>query len=318
MNKPYQQSKTAVLTRPIFNRLIATFFLVLAFAITQPVWAVSPLVSAAWLQDNLSQPNIAIIDLQPTQGYDRVHLPNAVNSQYEQWRQRKAVEGKALPDIAYLEKLLGSLGIANDSHVILTPIGANASEVAVATRIYWSLKVLGHKDVSILDGGLIAYSQLPNARFSNAKPSIQPANYKAIPDLSMVPTANDVLSELKNGTSFVDYRSEGEFFGKVGGPRPGTIPGSKNLPYDLLLEKGQGGQFLPKNRIKLLYASRGISNAGPQIGFCNSGHRASLAWFVSHEIMGNKQARLFDGSMAEWSQHQDYPISIPKCSRKDC
>ncbi|PLW78611.1 sulfurtransferase [Cohaesibacter celericrescens] len=293
-------------------RRLGLLLLFIFITFGQQAQAAAPLVSAQWLQENLSQPNIRILDLQPTSGYERVHLPGAINSQYNIWRQNKPMQGQALPDIAYLEKLMGSLGISNNTHVILTPVGANPSEIAIATRIYWSMKVLGHKAVSILDGGLIAYSKLPKASFTQAKTPVRSVPYTAVPNLAMAPSAMDVLSEWKKGTPLVDYRSEAEYFGKVGGTRLGTITGAKNLPYDLLLEQGQGGRFLPVNKLKTLFQSRNINTSGPAIGFCNSGHRASLAWFVSHEILGNKEALLYDGSMAEWSKQPDYPISIPK------
>ena len=238
--------------------------------------------------------------------------PAPVNSQYSDWRKNSAQTGKSLPDIAYLEGLLGSLGITNQTHIVLTPIGVNASEIAIATRIYWTLKVLGHEKISILDGGLIAYSMLPNPEFSNQRPNIERKIYKASPDLSLAPSAADVLDAWKKGTAFVDYRSEMEYLGKTPGPRPGTIPGAKNLPFDLMTEKTKGARFLSKDQIEALYKDHDIETGNPEIAFCNSGHRASLAWFVAHEILGNKAVKLFDGSMAVWSRNKDYPVSIPK------
>ena len=52
----------------------------------------------------------------------------------------------------------------------------------------------------------------------------------------------------------------------------------------------------------------GVPTSGDQITFCNTGHWASLGWFVSSEIMGNKQTRMYDGSMVEWSADQSLPM----------
>nr|WP_321457268.1 rhodanese-like domain-containing protein [uncultured Cohaesibacter sp.] len=280
--------------------------------IANPVSAATPLVSPQWIQDHISDNNLVILDLQPPEGYARVHIVGAINTDFNKWRQPKPKKGMALPDVRYLNELIGSLGISKDSHVVLAPIGVNASEIAVATRIYWTFKVLGHEDISILDGGLIAYSKLSDAKWSNQPSPLKRTKYESNPDLSKAPQADEVLAEQKKGTSLVDYRSVEEYFGKVGGGRPGTIPNAKNLPFDLLVESVKGGRFLPVEQAKQIYAQHGIPMEGPQIAFCNSGHRASLGWFVSHELIGNKDVRMYDGSMAEWTNYPDYPIVIPK------
>lgn len=273
--------------------------------------AATPLVTPQWLQTHFADDNITILDLQPAEGYARVHIEGAVNTDFNKWRQPKPKKGMSLPDTRYLTELIGSLGISKDTHVILAPIGVNANEMAIATRVYWTFKILGHKEISILDGGLIAYSELPEANWSKQPVSVNRVDYEATADLSKAPEAAEILAEWKKGTSFVDYRSEGEFYGKVGGARPGTIPNSKNLPFDKLVEPIQGGQFLSLPEIKKIFTDRDIPMSGPQIAFCNSGHRASLGWFVSHELLGNKDVRLYDGSMAEWTKYPDYPIAIP-------
>ena len=290
---------------------LTCLLIVTSLAMASGAMAGQPLVSAQWLHQNLDNPDIRLIDLQPPQGFQKVHMVGAVNSQYGQWRHKKPLKGKSLPDVAYLEGLLGSMGISEKDHVILTPIGINAGEIAVATRIYWTLKVLGHENVSILDGGLIAYSKMPNPRFTRSYTPPKPETYKASPDFALAPQAPDIYKAWEKGIRFVDYRSPQEFLGKDRSPRPGTIPGSVNLPYDLFVNKGNGGTFKSVDDIKTLYDNANIKQEGPEIAFCNSGHRASLAWFVASELLGNKEARLYDGSMNEWSQHPEYPVEIP-------
>ena len=314
--KPSSRSTSYLARMPQEEHAFAMILFLAAMLFTWSAMAMAPsetpLVTPQWLQQNRDKETIRIIDLQPIEGYRRAHIEGSVNSQYSDWRHRKPLEGKALPDIAYLTRLLGGMGISAQTHVVLAPLGLNASEIAIATRIYWTFKILGHEKISILDGGLIAYSQLPNAHFSNEKVKIEPVDYVANPDLTIAPSVREVMAELNKDTLFIDYRSQPEYLGLVGGTRRGTIPGSKNLPFDLLVQPGQGGRFLQKEKVLALYKSQGIDPTVPAIGFCNSGHRASLAWFVQSEILGNKDARLYDGSMAEWAQYPDNPVAIPK------
>ncbi len=65
--------------------------------------------------------------------------------------------------------------------------------------------------------------------------------------------------------------------------------------------------FRGKSALSKLYAAAGVETSGKQINFCNTGHWASLGWFVSHELMGNEKARMYDGSMLEWSADKSLP-----------
>lgn len=282
--------------------------LLMLFAASQ-ARAAGPLVDAQWVIDNLGKSGVRFVDLQTPAGFGRAHLPGAVNSPYSQWRVKKPGQGSMMRSVDYLEGHLGDLGIEKDTHIVLTPLGVNASELAVATRVYWTLKVLGHEKVSILDGGLIGLSQREDAKFTTKTMSVTPATYKSNPDLSMAPDADAVLADLNNGVRFIDYRSEGEYLGQSGSP--GTIPGSTHLHYTEFVEAKPGGKFLTAEKISAIYEAKGIKPEGPEIAFCNSAHRASLSWFVQSELLGNKQVRLYDGSINEWSGNPKYPLVVP-------
>ena len=305
-------SKSRVERLSLFALVLGFAVLVGAVAMPSSKAQAQPLVQPNWLTEHMADEDVKVIDLQSPAGYERAHLPGAINAPYALWRQKRPVEGQALPSIAYLQQLLSSKGLQTSDHIILAPLAANASDVAVATRVYWTLKVLGHEKVSILDGGLIGYSNETRALFTQKKPTMVPTRYRAKPNLSMAPDIEAVFKEWEKGTDFVDYRSEDEYFGRVGGARRGTIPGARNLSFDLLVQPGAGGRFRSLDAIRALYAKYDVPTDTEQIAFCNSGHRASLGWFVTSELLGNKQTRLYDGSMAEWSQHADYPVAIPK------
>lgn len=271
--------------------------------------AAEPLVDAQWVLDNLGEDGIRFVDLQTPASFGRAHLPGAVNSSYSQWREKKPGQGSMMRSVEYLEKHLGELGIDENTHVVLTPLAVNASELAVATRVYWTLKVLGHEKVSILDGGLIGLSQRQDAKFTTKIDPVSPVTYKATPDMTMAPDAQAVLADLNKGIRFVDYRSEGKYLGQSGSP--GTIPGATHLHYTEFVEEKPGGKFLSADKITAIYEAKGIKPEGPEIAFCNSAHRASLSWFVQSELLGNKQVRLYDGSMNEWAVNPKYPVVVP-------
>ncbi|HID49162.1 MAG TPA: hypothetical protein EYP40_06055 [Chromatiales bacterium] len=81
----------------------------------------------------------------------------------------------------------------------------------------------------------------------------------------------------------------------------GHIPGAKNLSHLTLVKPGMGAKILPVEELQQLAIAMGVDPARPTITYCNSGHLASGSWFVMHELMGNKKAKLYDGSMHEWT-----------------
>lgn len=274
--------------------------------------AAAPLVEPAWLLAHLDQPEIQVVDLQHPNGYQRAHIPGSVNTNYGKWR----VKGRngtpaVIPEKDYLDNLIGQLGIDNQTYVILAPVGANASDMAVATRIYWTFKAMGHDKISILHGGLMAYNQIPGSRFVDEGHLPTAKQFTGQPRPEYFPGAKEVKAALDRGVTFVDSRSYDEYMGKVGGQdeRFGTIPGSILLSFDQLVVKGSG-QIHDLDKIKEIYQSSGVPIEGEQISFCHTGHRTSLSWFVSHELLKNKDARMYDGSTIEWEADPDLPLEV--------
>jgi len=267
-------------------------------------------VSSFWLTGNLNKDGVVVLDLQSTQGYQRAHIPGAVNTDYAQWRtESRSTPPKVLPSVAKMESMIASLGIDNDTHVVLAPLGRSAGDLAMAARLYWSFKALGHDKVSILDGGLVAYAQArqPLERTTN-KPT--PKTFKANPRPEYLPAKAQVKKALEQGVQMVDNRSRAEYLGVYRGggkSRPGTIPGAVNLPYDWLTVNGSA-KLHSEDDLRTLFESSGAKLDGEQIQFCQTGNRAALAWFVAHEILGNEKARLYDASMAEWAVDHALPM----------
>lgn len=275
--------------------------------------ATEPLVEPGWLLENLDTPGIQVLDLQLSRGYRRAHLPGSVNTNYGQWRvkDRSGIPAM-LPGKDYLDQLIGQLGIDNNTYVILAPVGGSASDVAVATRIYWTFKAMGHDEISILNGGLTAYSQLSGSHFVQKVFIPQTKQFKGQVRPEYFPDVKEVKAALDRGVTFVDSRSVDEYTGKAGGSwgkRSGTIPGSILLSFDRLVDSGSG-RFYDLDKIREIYQTSGVPLEGEQISFCHTGHRTSLSWFVSHELLGNKDARMYDGSMIEWEADPALPLDV--------
>ena len=295
-------------------RLLGACFAALLLLCLRPALAAEPLVDVAWLKANLGKPGLVVVDAQHLADYQKAHIPGAVNTNFEKsgWREDRPdkVPDMLPKDTAKLAAHIGSLGIDGSSHVVLVAPGKNNADMGWATRIYWTFKVFGHDEVSILNGGMAAWvkdkSNPVQAGVTQA--TAKTFTVKLRPE--MVPSAEDVKAAMGRGVLLVDNRPEDQFVGINRNPKAsmnGTLPGAKNLP-SLWTSENAGGVFRPKAQIEQLYQVAGVPTQGEQVNFCNTGHLASIGWFVSSEILGNKQAKLYDGSMTEWTLNKVGPV----------
>ena len=297
--------------------------LTLLFGFIGAAFAAEPLVNVDWVKANIGKPGVAFIDLQPAADYLRGHIPGAVSTDYYKggWLQERADKVPEMFPVDSPDKVaeaIGKLGIGNDSHVVIVTTGAASPNMAHGARIYWTFKMLGHDNVSLLDGGMAAYANDKTNRLDPGAVTPVPKSFKASLRKEMLATMEDVKKAVAGAkAALVDNRSEDLFVGITQSPKTkqaGTLPGARNIPTSWLTVNN-GGQLRSRAQIEQIYKHAGVAASGEQLYFCNTGHLSSLGWFVSHELLGNKQAKLYDGSMAEWTMLQGGPL-VQKVSLK--
>lgn len=282
-------------------------------------WGATPLVDVDWMKANSCNADVRVLDLRnPLDGgsktdYLRAHIPCAVHTDYLKggWRTEVNKIPGQLPPADKLEKLIGGLGIDNQTHVVVYHAGKNALDLGSATRVYWTFKVLGHENVSILDGGLAAYTADKKNPLEKGNITPDPKTFKSKLNEALLATKDDVKIASDNGITLIDNRPTHQYRGINRHPkskRNGTIPQASSLPESWLTVNG-GGKFRDVESLKKLYQVANVPTEGEFINFCNTGHWASVGWFVGSELMGNKRSRLYDGSMVEWSSDETLPMT---------
>jgi len=283
-------------------------------------WAATPLVDVNWIKANSCNSDVRVLDIRnPLDGgsktdYLKGHIPCAVHTDYLKggWRGKVNKVPGQLPPTAKIEKLIGGLGIDNNTHVVIYHAGKNALDLGSATRVYWTFKVLGHDNVSILNGGLAAYTKDKKNKLEKGNNKVDVKTFKANLRMGMLADKGAVLKAAGDNMLLVDTRPNHQFIGINRHPkskRNGTIPGSKNLPESWMTMNG-GGTLREVDTLKKLYTLAGVPTDQEAIYFCNTGHWASLGWFVGSELVGNKNAKLYDGSMVEWTADSKMPMTL--------
>ena len=274
-------------------------------------YANAVLVTTEWLADHLGEQNLVVAEVDENPDlYDEGHIAAAVKLH---WRddlqdplERDIVEKEAF------EAVLGERGIANDTTVVLYGDKNNW----FAAYAYWYLKVYGHKDVRILDGGRQKWID-EGRELTQEVPAPAPASYVAHERDESIRAYRDQVREWLEGAShaLVDVRSPGEYAGDLvappgyeqeGAQRAGHIPSAVSIPWASAVR--DDGTFKSAEELRELYGGKGITPERPVTAYCRIGERSAHTWFVLSELLGYGDVRNYDGSWTEWGNLVDVPI----------
>lgn len=309
---------------PAIRRTLAAAALSLAFALPATAEQAKPLVSVDWLKANLSDPSVVVLDIRSAidgggaEAYAAGHIPGAVHSDYDKagWRVTRNGVPFMVPTTAELEKLIGETGIDEDNHVVIVPAGVHASDFGSAARIYWTLKLVGHPSVSILDGGFAAWKAAGNQIETGVNKPQAKIFTAALDTRSLAEVAEVEKLVQTGGATLLDGRPERFFAGKEKAPASkayGHIPRAVNIDSATFYDPATN-KLRSRAEIERIAASL---PAGPVVSYCNTGHWASTNWFVLSEILGRPDVRLYSGSMVEWTNDERRPIESARTRLDD-
>ena len=298
--------------------------LVLAFVPPARADGVAPLVSTGWLKQHLADPDVLVLDVRSAidgggaEAYRKAHIPGAIHSDYDKagWRVARGGVPFMLPTLPELEKLIGELGIDEDTHVVVVPAGVHSTDFGAAARTYWTLKVAGVAKVSILDGGFAAWSREGSTTEAGpSKPS--PKIFTASLNKALLAEAGEVQKiEQAGGATLIDARPASFFAGKERAPAAkayGHIPGAVNVDSATFYDS-QANRLKPQTELVAIAAA--LPN-GSAVTYCNTGHWAATDWFVLSELLGRKDVRLYYGSMVDWTSDPSRPLASARTKWDD-
>ena len=269
------------------------------------------LVTTDWLSEHLADKDLVVAEVDENPDlYDEGHIPGAVKLHWKEDLQDPLE--RDVVDKSTFERLLGSRGIGNDTAVVLYGDKNNW----FAAYAYWYVKIYGHKDVRILDGGRQKWID-EGRDLSTDVPSPEAKSYTASDrDESIRTYRDDVRAALDDaGQALVDVRSPAEYAGDLiappgyeqeGAQRAGHIPTASSIPWASAVR--DDGTFKAADELRELYAGKGITPDKEILAYCRIGERSAHTWFVLRELLGYERVRNYDGSWTEWGNLVDVPI----------
>ena len=273
--------------------------------------ATNVLVTTDWLAEHLTEPGLVVAEVDENPDlYDEGHIPWAVKLHW-----RDDLQDSLIRDVVSkveFEGLMGARGIANDTSVVLYGDKNNW----FAAYAYWYLKVYGHEDVRLLDGGRQKWIE-EGRDLTLEIPSPTATPYAAKDrDESIRIRRDEVLAGLgESEIALVDVRSPQEYTGELmappgyeqeGASRTGHIPGAQSIPWATAVR--DDGTFKSPDELQELYSSKGVTPDKEVRAYCRIGERSAHTWFVLRELLGYENVKNYDGSWTEWGNLVDVPI----------
>lgn len=262
------------------------------------------LLQPAELALRLGEGGLLPVDLRDQGLYLQGHLPGAVQIDYKRLAVPRPPAMGEVPEAAALEALLSEIGLTRETQVVAYDGEGNGK----ASRLVWTLHLVGHRRAALLDGGIGAWA---GERLPLEAGLIAPraTAYRIAEGGAVGADREYVLSRLGDpGVVILDSRSPAEFSGAdLRAARGGHIPGAVNLDWVLLRDPKRGGRLKPAAELKALFAAQGIEPSQEVIVHCQTHHRSSLT-YVALKTLGYAKVRGYAGSWSEWGNDLALPV----------
>jgi thiosulfate/3-mercaptopyruvate sulfurtransferase len=255
------------------------------------------------LADKLEDERLLILHITKPEKYAQ-HIPGAVFLEGTRFvKINKPIMG-LIPDDAELSALLTSLGMTPDTHVV----AYDDEGGGWASRVLWTLDVIGHKHFSLLNGGMIAWF---NEGFPVSDTPVlpKPGNYTVSNRTPATVNAEYILSRLNAADlGLLDSRTPQEFSGeKKFAARGGHIPGAANLNWVDTMDPNRNYRFKTQAELHAMLEQLGLTPDKEIICYCQSHHRSSHA-YIMLKMLGYTRISGYPGAWSEWGNREDTPV----------
>lgn len=244
-----------------------------------------------------------VLDARGAAAFETAHLQGAASAPWPQFVDAPQ-SGVLSADTATLQAKLRTLGVSNDRPVLV--YGAWDDEWGEEGRLFWMLEYLGHRDVSVLAGGLQAWQAAGKPVTAEAGAPTSGTFTVAVRS-ELRTTADELLQAIEQDRVVVlDNRHAMEFMGATpyGSARGGHVPQAVNFHWKEVFDSN--GQLLPVGTLRERFTGLGVGEDTLVVTYCTGGVRSGFVYTVMRAA-GYTQAKNYDGSWWEWSQRTELP-----------
>lgn len=256
------------------------------------------------LEKSLGNEQWLIVDLCKPDVYNQSHIPGAVHLDYAQLVAARPPVMGLLPDDTQLSAVFSRLGLTPDMHVVAYDDEGGGR----ASRLLWTLDVVGHRHTSLLDGGWHAW--MAERRPTRPDQESRPATRFRVTDrVAALADMAYIRAHLEDpAVVLVDARSPLEYSGqKRLAERGGHIPGAVNFDWISATDPQNNLRLKPAGVLGQQLAGLGITQDKEVIVYCQTHHRSAHTYIVLKSL-GYTKIKGYPGSWSEWGNQRDTPI----------
>ena len=279
----------------------------------------TPLVDSGWLLRHLDEPGLRILDCSVSihhhgdgsysfssgrEAWQEGHIPGSIFVDVlEELSDPNQSIPLMMPPIAEFARLMAERGVGNETRVVLYDRGNHAW----AARVWWMLRVCGFDHAAVLNGGWQKW-QREQGLVSDAAVVYPRAKFSSRPRPALMADRKEVLAAIDNpDICLINALSPESFSGKLRNlPRPGRIPGSRNV-YCQWLVDAETSEYLAPERLREFFEPTDALSGKRVITYCGGGIAASSD-ALALTLLGVENVAVYDGSLSEWTQDPVLPL----------